>query len=66
MLMQVNLVAVKQQIVDMSLNGSIVRDPARVLHVSPSTVIRELKKRASTPTSEYGSIKAIESRASQS
>ena len=36
---------VKQQIVDMALNGSGVRDTARVLHVSPSTVIRELKKK---------------------
>jgi transposase-like protein len=35
---------VKQQIVDMALNGSGIRDTARVLHVSPSTVIRELKK----------------------
>ncbi len=37
---------VKQKIVDMALNGSGVRDTARVLHVSPSTVIRELKKRS--------------------
>ena len=36
---------VKQQIVDMAINGSGVRDTARVLHVSPSTVIRELKKK---------------------
>ena len=36
---------VKQQIVDMALNGSGVRDTARVLHVSHSTVIRELKKK---------------------
>jgi len=36
---------VKQQIVEMTLNGSGVRDIARVLHVSPSTVIGELKKR---------------------
>lgn len=35
---------VKQKIVDMALNGSGVRDSARVLHVSPATVIRELKK----------------------
>jgi DNA invertase Pin-like site-specific DNA recombinase len=35
---------VKQQIVEMALNGSGVRDTARVLHVSPSTVIQELKK----------------------
>src|SRR4028119_2181206 len=37
--------SVKYQIVEMSLNGSGVRDIARVLHVSPSTVIRELKKK---------------------
>jgi len=36
---------VKHQIVEMSFNGSGVRDIARVLHVSPSTVIRELKKK---------------------
>ncbi len=35
---------VKQQIVDMALNGSGIRDTARVLHVSTSTVIKELKK----------------------
>lgn len=36
---------VKEQIVDMALNGSGVRDTARVLHISTSTVIKELKKR---------------------
>ena len=36
---------VKRQIVEMALNGSGVRDTARVLQVSPSTVISELKKR---------------------
>ena len=36
---------VKRQIVDMTLNGSGVRDIARVLHISPTTVIGELKKR---------------------
>ena len=35
----------KQQIVDMALNASGIRDTARVLHVSPTTVIKELKKR---------------------
>lgn len=35
---------VKQQIVDMALNGRGIRDTARVLHVSTSTVIKELKK----------------------
>jgi transposase-like protein len=37
--------AIKEQIVDMSLNGSGIRDTARVLHISPTTVINTLKKR---------------------
>ena len=37
---------VKKQILDMALNGSGIRDTARVLHISPSTVIRELKKKS--------------------
>lgn len=36
---------VKQQIVDMTLNGSGIRDTARVLHVSTNTVMKELKKK---------------------
>ena len=36
---------VKRQIIEMTLNGSGVRDIARVLQVSPTTVIGELKKR---------------------
>jgi transposase-like protein len=36
---------VKQQIVEMAMNASGIRDTARVLHVSPTTVIKELKKR---------------------
>jgi transposase-like protein len=36
---------VKQQIVDMAMNASGIRDTARVLHVSPTTVINALKKR---------------------
>jgi transposase-like protein len=39
---------VKQQIVDMAMNASGIRDTARVLHVSPTTVINELKKRSPT------------------
>jgi transposase-like protein len=35
---------VKEQIIDMALNGSGIRDTARVLHISTSTVIKELKK----------------------
>jgi transposase-like protein len=36
---------VKRQIIDMAMNASGIRDTARVLHVSPTTVISELKKR---------------------
>jgi insertion element IS1 protein InsB len=41
---------VKQQIVEMALNGSGIRDTARVLGVSPTTVIttRKKKRRRST------------------
>ncbi len=38
------LAAVKQQISDMAINGSSIRDTARVLRVSPTTVIETLKK----------------------
>ena len=37
------LPAVKQQIVDMTLKGSGIRDITRVLQVGPNTVIKELK-----------------------
>ena len=36
---------IKQQIIEMSLNGSGVRDTARVLQISTATVIQELKKK---------------------
>ena len=39
------------QIVEMTLNGSGVRDIARVLRVSPTTVIQELKKTQTSRTS---------------
>jgi len=38
---------VKGRIIDMALNGSGIRDTARVLRVSPNTVIDELKKKES-------------------
>ena len=41
-----SLAEVKQQIVDMAMNASGIRDTARVLHVSPTTVIKELKKKS--------------------
>jgi transposase-like protein len=36
---------VKHQIVEMAMNASDIRDTARVLRVSPTTGIKELKKR---------------------
>ena len=39
---------IKEQMVDMAMNASGIRDTARVLHVSPTTVIKELKKRSLT------------------
>jgi insertion element IS1 protein InsB len=36
---------VKRQIVEMALNGSGIRDTARVLGVSPRTVLTTLKKK---------------------
>src|SRR5262245_32935624 len=50
------LPAVKQQIVDMTLNGSGVRDIVRVLGVSSATVIDVLKKRASDHTGQRTSV----------
>ena len=46
---------IKRAIIEMALNGSGIRDTARVLNISPSTVIEELKKRITTPfgQSEY-------------
>src|SRR5262249_29770419 len=36
--------AVKQQIIDMAMNASGIRDTARVLPMSPNTIMAELKK----------------------
>ena len=36
---------IKDRIIDMALNGSGIRDTARVLQISPTTVINELKKK---------------------
>ena len=40
------LPTIKEQILDMSLNGSGIRDTARVLKISPTTVINELKRKS--------------------
>jgi transposase-like protein len=37
---------IKDQIIDMALNGSGIRDTARVLKISPTTVINEIKKKS--------------------
>jgi transposase-like protein len=36
---------IKDRIIEMALNGSGIRDTARVLKISPTTVINELKKK---------------------
>jgi insertion element IS1 protein InsB len=46
---------VKQQLLEMTMNGSGIRDIARVLHISPTTVIEALKKSTSTPARQFRS-----------
>lgn len=62
---------IKQQISDMAVNGSGIRDTARVLKISPTTVIEELKKRSpprtgqhSTPAAERSSFDNCDDRQS--
>jgi transposase-like protein len=43
---------VKQQICDMAMNGSGIRDTARVLGVSQTTVIETLKKKSGIKSGE--------------
>ena len=38
---------IKEQVVEMAINGSGIRDTARVLHINKNTVIATLKKRKS-------------------
>jgi transposase-like protein len=47
---------IRRQVVDMALNGSGIRDTARVLRISPTTVIAVLKKsrRAATRQPRIG------------
>src|SRR3982751_928086 len=44
---------VKQQVIELSLNGSGIRDTARVLQISTATVIQELKKRTCPHGGQY-------------
>ncbi len=46
------LPSIKQQIADMAVNGSGIRDTARVLKISPTTVIEELKKTSTVASGE--------------
>lgn len=39
-----HVLEVKEQVSEMAINGSGIRDTARVLRISPTTVIEELKK----------------------
>ena len=41
---------IRRQVVEMALNGSEVRDTARVLRISPTTVIDIIKKSRRAPT----------------
>jgi insertion element IS1 protein InsB len=52
---------IRRQVVDMAINGSGIRDTARVLHISPTTVIAVLKKssRASTRQPRVGTTPSL-------
>ena len=52
---------IKQQVIDMSLNGSGIRDTARVLGISPNTVINELKKRGQPRVGQPSPSQGVES-----
>ena len=54
---------VKRQIVDLAMNASGIRDTARVLHVSPTTVLKELKKKRLISSRCMGGVAALTSRA---
>ena len=50
---------VKETIIDMTMNGSGVRDIARVLSISPNTVIDALKKRGSARINQHGCAQSL-------
>jgi threonine dehydrogenase-like Zn-dependent dehydrogenase len=52
--------AVKEQIVDMAMKASGVRDTARVLHVSTNTVMTELKKEADLHQVNHAGIQVVQ------
>jgi len=51
---------IKEQIMDMALNGSGSRDTARVLGISTDTVLNELKKRGVTQPCEPSVARLVE------
>ena len=53
---------IKEQIIEMALNGSGIRDTSRVLNISINTVLSELKKRGLSPKHKSYSVKAIKLR----
>ena len=50
------LQAVKQQMIDMAMNGSGIRDTARVLQISPTTVLDTLKTRTHNARRQYSGV----------
>ena len=50
---------IKEQIIDMALNGSGIRDTAKVLKISPTTVINELKKSVDSQQCEPWSARLV-------
>ena len=52
---------VKEQIVEMTLNGSGIRDISRVLHVSTATVIEQLKKSPASANRQSYSVESASS-----
>lgn len=53
---------VKQQMIDLAVNGSGIRDTGRVLRVGKDTVVRALKKRSWPRIRQYETPEASESR----
>jgi insertion element IS1 protein InsB len=65
---------IRRQVIDMAINGSGIRDTARVLRISPTTVIAVLKKsrraatrqpRAGAPRSRVGTVRVQPPRAAE-
>ncbi|WP_420825864.1 IS1 family transposase [Thiocystis violacea] len=56
---QGHLPEVKKKIVDRALNGSGIRDTARVLNVSQTTVIKEIKKESSLRSINEAALKKL-------